>query len=127
MSKKRFSLNPLFLSIIGNFRVRDEHGHLSIFRFRETPWGTRSFSIGPNAKRNLSTHPFSPAEIAQHEAFTRASSLRVLIFSTPSLLSLWQSRFQSALDAGTTSCHTLNGFLIQQAIRGHISSTGLPL
>ena len=112
------------MALKGNFNAQDEHGHKDTFRFRETSWGTKSFGLGCNPKRNYTTNPLSPLETANRQAFADAVELRKKIINTSSLRQTWQAKFKEDRAAGLTSCVTLNGYLQQTAMNGGIDEDG---
>ncbi len=121
---KQICINPVFMALRGNFIGQDQHGHKETLRFRETAWGTKSFGLGKNVARNYTTNPLTPDEQAARAAFTAATALRKLICDNAALRATWLKRLNDAKKAGTTKCNTLNGFLMNQAINGHISESG---
>lgn len=112
------------MALRGNFTGQDQHGHKETLRFRETAWGTKSFGLGKNVKRNYTTNPLSPDEQAQRAAFTAAVALRKLIIDNAALRATWLKRLQDDKKAGTTKCTTLNGYLMSQAMNGHVAEDG---
>lgn len=121
---KSICINPVFMALQGNFNAQDVHGHKETLRFRETAWGTKSFGLGSNAKRNLTTNPLSPLETAHRQAFADAAALRSKILSTSSLRQTWQSKFKEDKKDGLTACNTLTGYLMQTAMNGGIDEDG---
>jgi len=74
--------------------------------------------------RDLSQRPYTDDEIAHQAAFKTASSLRKLILDSDTLKPVWQERFRADLKAKATACSTLSGYLMSQALHGHISAEG---
>lgn len=88
-------------------------------------WGNRQRGCSARYKdRNYSTNPLTPDEQAQRAAFTAAAALRKLILDNAALRATWLKRLQDDKKAGSTKCSTLNGYLMNQAMNGHISEAG---
>ena len=118
---KKICISPVFMALQGNFNATDEHGHKETLRFRETAWGTKSFGLGENPKRNYETNPLSLDEKAARSAFKSAAEKCSTILANSSLRATWAAAFKEAKAAGTTKCNTLNGFIIHKGIKGLIS------
>lgn len=74
--------------------------------------------------RDLSQRPYTEDELNQQAAFREASERRSLILASDTLRPTWQERYRTDLNSKATQCTTLSGYLISQALHGHISAEG---
>jgi len=112
------------MALKGNFSATDEHGHKETLRFRETAWGTKSFGLGDGKQRDYTQKPLSTKETNARAAFKAAAALRKTILDSATLRTTWSKRFSDDLKAGKTACNTLVGYVMNQAIKGHIDDDG---
>lgn len=112
------------MALQGNINATDEHGHKETLRFRETAWGKKYIGLGANPKRDVVNKPFSSDELQVQSTFAQAAKLRKKVVSVSALKAAWRKRFNDEVEAGTTKCKTLGGYLMQQGFAGHISEAG---
>jgi len=121
---KQICLNPVLAALKGNFAASDEHGHKETLRFRETKWGTRYFGLGDAKARDYSQKPLTTKETNARAAFKAAAALRKTIMDSATLRTTWSKRYSDAVKAGSTACNTFAGYVMNQAIKGHIDDDG---
>ncbi len=89
---------------------------------RVNPSGT--LSLVQYGKRDMVKHPATQKETVQRGIFAEAAGIRAMILADPGLKSTWLNKFQADK---TTNCCTLNGYIMQNALKGRISEEGQPL
>lgn len=122
--KKNLCLMAPIAALTGNYSAVDNDGHEQTLRFREFgPSGKKYFGIG-TPKRNYDLHPVTEDETAQRELFSQSAALRKKIVKDQALKATWLTRFQADTKSGATECTTLGGYIMSQALHGHVDAQG---
>ena len=84
-------------------------------------FGNKQRGCMATTKRNLTIKPYTEGENSQHARFKAAALLCKMIREDMALKSQWVARFRADKEKTAT---TFNGYLLQQAMWGHISEEG---